>query len=153
MDMSTINNDVNDKDSKFKKYTNIMKQNCYRQLRLVNNMIDITKLDAGYFELNLQNCNIVDVVESVTFSVSEYIRNKSIELIFDTDIEECIMSCDLEKIERVILNLLSNSLKFTDQGGIITINVYDKVENIVISIKDTGIGIPRDKLDMIQYIY
>ena len=141
--------DGNDKEKKFIKYSNIMKQNCYRQLRLVNNMIDITKLDAGFFELNLQNCNIVSVVESVTLSVSEYIKAKSIELIFDTDIEECIISCDPEKIERVMLNLLSNSIKFTKPGGSMIVNMYDKGENIIISIKDTGIGIPNDKLDII----
>jgi two-component system CheB/CheR fusion protein len=82
-------------------------------------------------------------------SVSEYIKTKSIELIFDTDIEECIISCDPEKIERVILNLLSNSIKFTKPGGSMTVNMYDKGENIIISIKDTGIGIPNDKLDII----
>ena len=149
LDTFTNGSDVNDKERNFKKYYNIMKQNCYRQLRLVNNMIDITKLDAGFFELNLQNCNIVNVVESVTMSVSEYIRSKSIELIFDTDIEECIISCDPEKIERVILNLLSNSIKFTNPGGSMTVNMYDKGENIIISIKDTGIGIPNDKLGII----
>lgn len=149
LDSVTNGSDVNDKERKFKKYTNIMKQNCYRQLRLVNNMIDITKLDAGFFQLNLQNCNIVSVVESVTMSVSEYIKNKSIELIFDTDTEECIIACDPEKIERVILNLLSNSIKFTKQGGSMTVNIYDKGENIILSIKDTGIGIPNDKLDII----
>ena len=149
LDTYASGSNVNDKEIKFKKYSNIMKQNCYRQLRLVNNMIDITKLDAGFYELNLQNCNIVSVVESVTMSVAEYIKTKSIELIFDTDIEECIMSCDPEKIERVILNLLSNSIKFTKPGGSMAINMYDKGENIIISIKDTGIGIPSDKLDII----
>ncbi|MBK5240312.1 ATP-binding protein [Clostridium sp.] len=141
--------DVDDSEIKFRKYSNIMKQNCYRQLRLVNNMIDITKLDAGFFELKLSNCNIVDIVESVTMSVAEYIKSKSIELIFDTDIEDCTVSCDPEKIERVILNLLANSIKFTKPGGSMTVNMYDKGENIIISIKDTGIGIPSDKLDII----
>ncbi|HEY8805505.1 MAG TPA: PAS domain-containing protein, partial [Clostridium sp.] len=103
LDTFTSGSDVNDKERRFKKYSNIMKQNCFRQLRLINNMIDITKLDAGFFELDLQDCNIVNVVESVTMSVAEYIKSKSIELIFDTDIEECIISCDPEKIERVIL--------------------------------------------------
>ena len=145
----TSGSDVNDRDIKFKKYSNIMKQNCYRQLRLVNNMIDITKLDAGFFELTEQNCNIVNIVESVTLSVAQYIESKSIELIFDTDIEECIISCDPEKIERLILNLLANSIKFTKPGGNITVNMYDKGKNIIISIKDTGIGIPNDKLDII----
>ena len=75
LDTCTIGSGVNDKERKFKKYSNIMKQNCYRQLRLVNNMIDITKLDAGFFELNLQNCNIVNVVESVTMSSSRIYQN------------------------------------------------------------------------------
>ncbi|MBU3176122.1 sensor histidine kinase [Clostridium estertheticum] len=149
LDTYTISSEVNDKERKFKQYSGIMKQNCYRQLRLVNNMIDITKLDAGFFDLNLQNCNIVNVVESVTMSVAEYIKTKSIKLVFDTDIEECIMSCDPEKIERVILNLLSNSIKFTRSGGIMKVNMYDKGKNIIISIKDTGIGIPPDKLNII----
>jgi two-component system CheB/CheR fusion protein len=149
LDTFTGRNDIKDKEIKIKKYNNIMKQNCYRQLRLVNNILDITKLDAGFYQLNLQNCNIVNIVESVTLSVSEYIKTKSIDLIFDTDIEECIISCDPEKIERVILNLLSNSIKFTKPGGSMTVNMYDKGENIAISIKDTGIGIPNDKLNII----
>ncbi|MGV8980502.1 ATP-binding protein [Clostridium sp.] len=149
LDVVSFNSNYNDKEIKFKKYSNIMKQNCYRQLRLVNNMIDITKLDAGFFELTLRNCNIVDIVESVTMSVAEYIKSKSIELIFDTDIEECILSCDSEKIERVILNLLANSIKFTKPGGNILVNMYNSGENIIISIKDTGIGIPNDKLNII----
>jgi len=146
---SYIKDEVKDKEIKIKKYYNIMKQNCYRQLRLVNNMIDITKLDAGYFDLRLQKCNIVNVVESVTMSVAEYIKTKSIELVFDTDIEDCTISCDPEKIERVILNLISNSIKFTKPGGSMIVNMYDKGENILISIKDTGIGIPNDKLGII----
>ncbi|MGH4117336.1 ATP-binding protein [Clostridium sp.] len=149
LDTFKRDSDLNDKDIKFRKYSNIMKQNCYRQLRLVNNMIDITKLDAGFFELTLSNCNIVDIVESVTMSVAEYIKSKSIDIIFDTDIEECTVSCDPEKIERAILNLLANSIKFTKPGGCMKVNMYDKGENINISIKDTGIGIPNDKLDII----
>lgn len=149
LDIYTKGNSIQNKEVRFKKYTNIMKQNCYRQLRLVNNMIDITKLDAGYFELKMQNCNIVNIVENITMSVSEYIKNNSIELIFDTDIEERIIACDPDKIERIILNILSNSIKFTKQGGSMNVSIYDKKDKVVISIKDTGIGIPADKLDII----
>jgi signal transduction histidine kinase len=149
LDTYENSSDVIDKEKKVKKYSNIMKQNCYRQLRLVNNILDITKLDAGFLQLTLQKCNIVSIVEGVTMSVAEYIKSKSIELIFDTDIEDCIMSCDPEKIERVILNLLANSIKFTKPGGDISVNMYDKGENIIISIKDTGMGIPMEKLDII----
>jgi len=142
-------NYTKDKEISFKKYINIMKQNSLRQLRLVNNLLDITKLDSGFLELNLMNCNIINVVESVAMSVAEYIKNNSIKLIFDTDIEEAITACDPEKIERIILNLISNSIKFTKEGGSIYVNIYDKGESIIISIKDTGIGIPKEKLDII----
>lgn len=131
------------------KHFNIMKQNCYRQLRLVNNMIDITKIDSGFFEVKLQNHDIVSVVENITLSVSDYIKNKGLELIFDTDTEEKITAFDLDSIERIMLNLLSNAIKFTNEGGNINVNINDKGETVVISVKDSGIGIPKEKQDII----
>jgi PAS domain S-box-containing protein len=127
----------------------VLKQNCYRLLRLVNNLIDITKIDAGYYELHLQNQNIVSIVEEITLSVAEYIEHKKIKLVFDTNIEERIIACDPDKIERIMLNLLSNAIKFTDPGGSILVNIYDRGSNIIIAVKDTGIGIPKDKIDII----
>ncbi|MFD3155842.1 PAS domain S-box protein [Haloimpatiens sp. FM7330] len=137
----------NNENEKYKipKYVTIMKQNCYRLIRLVNNLIDITKIDAGYFGLNLKNCNIVSVVEEITLSVAEYIENHGIDLIFDTEIEEKIIACDKDKVERIILNLLSNAIKFTKPGGKICVNIYDKGDRILISVKDTGIGVPKEK--------
>ncbi len=137
---TTYNND---------RYTSIMKQNCYRLLRLVNNFIDITKMDSGYYELELKNHNIVYIVEEIVLSISEYIERNELELIFDTDIEEKIIACDVNKIERIILNLLSNAIKFTKTGGKIIVNMYDKGESVVISVKDTGRGIPKCKIDTI----
>jgi len=149
LELYTRDSDIHTIESKLKRYVKIMKQNCYRQLRLVNNMIDITKLDAGFFELNLQNCDIVRLVENITLSVSEYIKNKSIDLIFDTDLKGFIVACDPDKVERVILNLLSNSIKFTKEGGSMTISMYITEGSIAISIKDTGIGIPEDKIGIV----
>jgi signal transduction histidine kinase len=68
------------------KYLKSMRQNCFRLIRLVNNLIDITRIDAGYYGLSLENQNIVSVVEDITLSVAEYMENKSISLIFDTEI-------------------------------------------------------------------
>jgi signal transduction histidine kinase len=131
------------------KYTSIMKQNCYRLLRLVNNIIDVTKIDSGYFCMNESNVDIINLVENITLSVADYIESKGLFLIFDTDIEEKVMSCDPEKIERIILNLLSNAIKFTSIGGNIVVNIHDCNENICIKVKDTGRGIPADKIDSI----
>jgi two-component system, chemotaxis family, CheB/CheR fusion protein len=134
---------------KQEKYFNIMKQNCYRQLRLVNNMIDITKIDSGFFEINQQNHDIVSIVENIALSVSEYVKNKGIGFVFDTDVEEKITACDPDSIERIMLNLLSNAVKFTKQGGYINVNINNKGETIFISVKDSGIGIHNDKQKMI----
>jgi len=132
------------------KYKSIMMQNCYRLLRLINNLIDITKIDSGYFKLNLENYDIINLVESITLSVVEYAESKDIEIIFDTDVEEKIIACDAEKIERIMLNLLSNAIKFTKKNGNILVSVSDKTDHVLISVKDTGIGIPKDKQ---QYIF
>ncbi|MBZ9607137.1 PocR ligand-binding domain-containing protein [Clostridium estertheticum] len=128
---------------------NIEKHNCFRLLKVINNLIDLTKLDAGFYELNRVNCNIVNIVEEITLSVAEYINNNGLSLIFDTDIEEKIVACDLYKIERIMLNMLSNAIKFTNPGGSIFVNISDGEEYITISIEDTGIGIPGDKVNLI----
>lgn len=133
----------------FSKYSNIMKQNCYRLIRLINNLIDMNKIEVGFFSLNLKNNDIVKVIEDIALSVVEYASLKNINLIFDTEIEEKVVAFDSEKLERIILNLLSNSIKFTKSGGNIYVNIYDENEHILISVKDTGIGIPEDMLEKI----
>lgn len=133
----------------YEKNINIMRQNCFRLVRLINNLIDVTKIDSGYLNLNLVNCDIINIVEDITQSVAQYIDTKGLTLIFDTEVEEKIMACDPEKIERVMLNLISNAVKFTKSGGHVFVNVKDKVDSIVISVKDTGRGIPKEKQEII----
>ena len=125
---------------------NSIRQNCYRLLRLVNNIIDISKMDYGYYNIELGNYNIISVVEDITMSILEYVNNKGIELIFDTEVEEEIIACDPDKIERIILNLLSNAIKYTKDGGKIYVSVEKDDENVYISVKDNGIGMPEKKL-------
>ncbi len=134
---------------KKEQYIKVIKQNCYRLMRLINNLLDTTKLDSGYLKLNLVNCNIVNLVEEITLSVVYYAESKNINIIFDTDVEEKIMAVDPDKIERIVLNLLSNAIKFTGSGGNIYVTVKDFEDNIIISVKDTGIGIPKDKIENI----
>ncbi|EFG90172.1 ATPase, histidine kinase-, DNA gyrase B-, and HSP90-like domain protein [Clostridium carboxidivorans P7] len=127
---------------------NMEKQNCFRLLRLINNLIDSTEIDSKFIELNMVNCNIVNLVEEITQSVAKYINN-NISITFDTDLEEKIIACDLDKVGRIILNLLSNSVKFTEPGGSIFVNIIDDKDYITITVKDTGIGIPQNKLNTI----
>ncbi|SHH69726.1 ABC transporter substrate binding protein [Clostridium grantii] len=127
---------------KLNTYTKISKQNCYRLLKLINNLIDITKIDSGFMNLNLENHNIISNVEDITMSIAEYVGSKGIELVFDTEVEEKIVAFDADKLERIMLNLFSNAIKFTKHGGAIHVNIFDRKDKVIISVKDTGIGIP-----------
>ena len=133
----------------FPNYSKIMKQNCHRLIRVINNVIDMNKVEVGFLSLHLKNNNIIKVVEDITLSIVEYAGLKNINVIFDTEIEEKITAFDEEKIERIMLNLLSNSIKFTENGGCIYVCVYDKKDHIFISVKDTGVGIPQHMLEKI----
>jgi signal transduction histidine kinase len=141
LDLSIDNPKTIGKDQDLKRYTHIIKQNCYRLLRLISNLIDITKLDAGYIKPNLVNYNIIKAIKDITLSIDEFIKSKGILLNFSTDIEEAVIAIDLEMIDRIMLNLLSNAVKFTPGGGSISVKISDGGDKINISIKDTGIGI------------
>lgn len=122
-----------------------LKKNSFRLLKLINNIIDTTRIDAGYFTLDKKKYNIVEIVEDVTISTVAYAEKKNIELIFDTNYEEIYTFVDSDKIERVCLNLLSNALKFTPAGGKVTVFI-DKLSAcaLTISVKDTGCGISQE---------
>ncbi|WP_376701664.1 sensor histidine kinase [Clostridium tyrobutyricum] len=146
-----MNDDLTSKNYvvKEKKYLQIVKQNCYRLMRLIENLLDVTKLNSGFLKLSLHNSNIVSFVENITQSIVPYLDEKGIQLIFDTDTEEKIVAIDTDKMERIVLNLLSNSIKFTDKGGKIFVNIVDENDHVLIKFKDTGIGIPQDKIKLI----
>lgn len=127
------------------KYIKILKQNCYRLIRLMNNVIDITKIDADFYHIKKQNCDIVNLVEEITLSVVEYAMSKEIKVSFDADTEKKVINCDPDQIERIVLNLLSNAIKFTPAGGKISVLVTDMGEKVNLIVKDNGIGVPKDK--------
>jgi signal transduction histidine kinase len=134
---------INDK-RKSSKYYKTIKHNCYRLLRLINNLLDITKMDSGFIKLNTINYNIVYLIEEMVQSIAPYSNQKGLVMEFDTEEEEIFMSVDVDKIERIILNLLSNAIKFTPAGGKVFVNIKRYGNSVLISVKDTGPGIPKD---------
>ncbi len=128
---------------------NIIDKNCYRLMRLVNNIIDIAKIDANFMRINLKNLNAVELLEDLVMSVIPYAENKNVNIIFDTEEEEVLMALDKEKIERIVLNLLSNAIKFSNEGGSIFFNVYLEENNLVFYVLDNGIGIEKKDLEKI----
>jgi signal transduction histidine kinase len=143
------NHIMEDTTGKISKGIHTMKQNCYRLTRLISNIVDMSKLESGFVTLNLSNNNIVDVAEEIVQSVAEYVQDRGMHIVFDTDVEEKIIACDPYKIERILLNLISNAIKFSDTGNEIFVNVEDHGNTVQISVKDQGIGIESNMLDTI----
>ena len=133
----------------YEKHKQCLNINCKRMLRLIDNIVDITKIDVGFTKPKFVNCDIVRVIEDITLSVINYAGNKDINIVFNTEIEEHIIKCDSSMIERAMLNLLSNAIKFTKENGNIFVNLYKDEQWVHIIVKDDGIGIPIDIQDMI----
>ena len=134
---------------KVNKYLNTIKQNVNRQLRLVNNLLDIARIDSGHLKMNKSYFSIIHVIEAIVNSVQLYAKQKNVILKFNTNLSKKNIYSDEEKLERILLNLLSNALKFTPSGKSIIVTLstkkYKNGEMISISVQDEGMGIPLDK--------
>ncbi|NTV89423.1 MAG: PAS domain-containing protein [Clostridiales bacterium] len=126
------------------KHLDTMRQNCFRLSRLINNILDTTKIDSGNFRLNIRNHDLVAVARAVIDSMEIYIRQKGLELSFESEVGEIIIACDLNSIERSLLNLLTNAVKYTNAGGKVSIRIYSDKDNVSLSVMDNGIGIPEN---------
>ena len=140
-DMKRECNDINE----ILKFNSVIKQNCYRLIRLIDNFIDSSKLTEQNYKLNLKCLNIVSVVENTTMSILSFAEMKGIEIVFDTEEEEFFVLADKDLIERSILNILSNSIKYNKQNGVISVFVGLREEKVIVEVQDSGIGIPKEK--------
>ncbi|MGL5312826.1 MAG: sensor histidine kinase, partial [Peptostreptococcaceae bacterium] len=144
-----LDSDNGEYKESFHNNLNIITQNSNRLLRLINNIIDIAKIDSGFTDLNLQNVDVINLIEDSVMSVIPYAQSKNLEVIFDTNVEELIMSVDSQKIERIILNLLSNAIKFSYEGGQIFTDIIIENNILTFIIVDEGIGISEENLSKI----
>ena len=131
------------------KSIDVIKQNCFRFTKLINNIVDLSSIESGFYSLHFSNENIIEIVEDIVDSVREYAKNKELSIIFDTEIEEKNMAVDIDKMERIMLNLISNAIKFSHKGGTIYIILKDKNDYVDIMVRDCGSGIDKKHLNTI----
>ncbi len=138
---------------KGKNFIRIIQQNAYRQLRLVNNLLDITRANAGQIKMNKSNVDIVLLTKSIVDSVNICAEQKGLKIEYITAMKTKFIYLDEEKYERILLNLISNAIKFTPEGNSIKIRLFqksiEKKSKVCIEVIDTGVGIPRDKQSLI----
>ncbi len=134
---------------KFNQYMDIISKNCDNLLKIINDIIDSSKIETGKYKIYKKNNDIVYIVEETALNMSKFIEEKGLSIIIDPDMEEQIISCDETEIERCIINLLANAVKFTQEGGEIRVYIKEIKNNIEITIEDTGIGISKEDQEFI----
>lgn len=133
----------------YDKYSGSLKLNSKRMLRLINNIVDSTRIDTGDLKAEFGNYEVVSIVEDIVMSIVPFAQSKNISVEFDTNIEEHFIKCDPVMIEKIVLNLVSNSIKYTEGEGIIKVDLMLKDDILEMQFKDTGIGIPSELKDKI----
>ncbi|MGE5656904.1 MAG: response regulator [Actinomycetota bacterium] len=124
-------------------------RNSRRLLRLVNQLLDLQRLDAGRMQPSFRPCDLVGFCRSTVESFRPYCEKKGIELI--TQLQACPpLYLDIERFDKVLYNLLSNAMKFTSSGGSITLSLTQAGDHCLLQVKDTGIGI---RTEQIPYLF
>jgi PAS domain S-box-containing protein len=128
-------------------YVNDVFESGQHLLSLINDILDLSKIEAGKMGLELSQVKIKDLLEGILVMIKEKALAHGISLDIDTaeDLEGLEITADERKIKQVMFNLLSNTAKFTPDGGAITVNSRKEGKELIISVTDTGIGIPLEE--------
>jgi len=125
--------------------SDIALRNSRRLLRLVNQLLDLQRLDAGRMQPSFRKCDLVEFVSQIVESFRPYCEKKELNLL--TELDECpAVYLDIEKFDKVVYNLLSNAMKFTPQNGSITVRLHYDGQTCVLQVEDTGIGIAKEQI-------
>ncbi|MEJ1241701.1 ATP-binding protein [Chryseolinea sp. T2] len=131
----------------------MMKRNARRLLELVNQLLDLSKLDAGRMELRVKNADVGQQIVTLSSSFESLAEHRDIRFIRNISIDSRDTWCDSDKLEKIVSNLLSNALKFTPAGGVVfleaTLQRTNGLMSLVITVSDTGRGISSNEKDRI----
>lgn len=144
-----------DHESKAFKYFNNITTSGERLLKLLNDLLDLSKLEAGKVEFHFKKADLYHTIDSVIMELKSLISEKKLNIITQKVLENGTISCDQEKMSQVLINLLSNAIKFSPEGGNIYISVASNnrehgINNgVEIKVEDEGIGIPESELEQV----
>lgn len=150
----TITSDPNMPREMIMEFSNIILSEGKRLAKLINDVLDFAKMEAGKLDIFKTEFDIVEVLQAIMASVREEVRQKGISLNFEIPEHPVLITADKERIMQVIQHLASNAIKFTGKDGRITLIAQDFMKEFEIIVSDTGIGIPsRDLPNIFQKFY
>ncbi|WP_178984207.1 response regulator [Winogradskyella helgolandensis] len=132
-------------DKKRQQFT-VAKQNSERLLELINQLLDLSKIDAGHLKLQLQKGNVLQLISALSDSFSYHAKQKHIIYVINIEQDEETVWFDKDAIEKITVNLLSNAIKYTGEGGTVTCKAYVENKNLCIEVKNTGKGLTAHEL-------
>jgi signal transduction histidine kinase/CheY-like chemotaxis protein len=138
-------------NEKQKEYIEIIERNGKNLLQLINDILDISKIESGKLELSISKIQFKSFIRSISNSIMPLIERKGLSLTIDAD-DDIFIYCDVDKLRQILVNLIGNAAKFTEKGGISISTIVEKGElhdRAIIKVSDTGIGIPADAIDYI----
>ncbi|MEJ2613664.1 MAG: ATP-binding protein [Ignavibacteriaceae bacterium] len=136
----------NDQVESVQREYNLIHKNAKKLLSLINQLLDLSSIDAGKMKLEVENFDFINFIKGILASFQSLAENKHIKLEFHSDKENLELYIDKDKMEKIINNLLSNALKFSGENGHISVSVFKKDSKVEISVEDDGIGIAEQDI-------
>ena len=130
-------------------YCDIIQKNSDLLLHLINDILDISRMESGKIKFVWEECDVVELCQTA-LSTAEYGRKTSALFLFETPVASLVIKTDAQRLKQVLINLLSNAAKFTPSGSIkLAIAIDKQHQQLELSVSDTGCGIPSDKSDRV----
>jgi PAS domain S-box-containing protein len=150
---SILKDNFNNKQ-KLENFCEIINSRCYDLLEIINDLLDISKIESGQSQLNIEECNLVELFSELNmFFKEQQIRlNKAhidFNMVMNCGTAESLIMADILKLKQIFINLISNAFKFTDHGSIHGGCKFNETNQLIFYVTDTGIGIPPEKHDLI----
>ncbi|MDK2830377.1 MAG: hypothetical protein PWQ51_247 [Methanolobus sp.] len=125
------------------RYLNNISNSGKHLLEVINDILDISKIEAGRMDLSIEETNVVEIMDEIMKNVSSLVEQKNLTLEFEIEDDVTIIETDKLKFKQILYNLIGNAIKFTMEGGNIRVTAKRMLNMIEVEVKDTGIGIPE----------
>jgi len=144
---AAMNGELGEFTAEQQEYFRRIFNNGLRLMKLINDLLDLARLEDSKLKLRVEEVELCEFARSVAGNIKPLAERKGIELVVEVPPSAVMMWADRDRLEQVLVNLLANAVKFTPDSGRIEVRLEEKGEEILLSVEDTGIGIPQDKLE------